>query len=168
MTNHELLIYVGDARNVVTRICNHCSNNVEASALRQRVATHVGYQFLKSRRPKGSTKIQLALPKPRAGEELITNYIRSGVWRFVVCESEVVAADFQWYAIDRLRPLLNLNRRQWKSEWTEHYSVLLQQLISCRTLEYREVRSAPKLPGVYALFHQRMPAAGGLNVAMRS
>ena len=121
-----LTIYIGDARDVVKRIrSNHCSGNIEASALRKHIAIKKGYTLSKTRRHSSSMRIRLNLPDPRIGEQAISNYLRSGIWKFVFCSSYVEAHDFQWYAIGKLRPLLNVTCNIWDRRQDTRYANLL-------------------------------------------
>jgi len=135
-----MVIYVGDARNVINRIAtNHCSGNVEGSAFRRHVAQAMGYKIKTSRRPSGSTKVRIDLPNPREGEDRVSNYIRSGKWKYVICNSYQEAHDFQWYAIEQLAPILNRSYRPWGRNNLQRYQVLLAQLtdfavVSCTQL----------------------------------
>ena len=80
-------IYVGDSGNVVNRILgDHCSGNVEGLELRHLVAEAKGYAFTRSRRSSGSTRVRIDLPDPREGEAHVSTYIRSGRWKYVICD----------------------------------------------------------------------------------
>jgi len=153
-------IYVGDSGDVVRRIqADHCGNNtnIEASSLRERLADHVGYQISKTKRPGGSTRKRLDLPEPRIGEQLISSYVRSGVWKFVICSSAREAKEFQWYAIEQLKPLLNIKCKSWKMENTERYKSLLATLLSSPSLRYAQLDGTYSGPGVYVLYHESQP-----------
>ena len=124
-----MIIYVGDSSNVVNRILtNHCSGNVEGSALRKHIAKEMGYRIKRTRRPSGSMKTRIDLPNPREGETSVSSYIRSGWWKYVICNSNEEAQDFQWYAIEHLQPLLNVNRKRWERDNVSRYQMLLEEL----------------------------------------
>jgi hypothetical protein len=90
-----MIIYVGDAGDIIKRIkTNHCSGNVEGSALRSHVAEAIGYKIKSTKRSTGSTRYRIELPDPREGEKHVSDYIRSGEWRYVVCNSYAEAKDF--------------------------------------------------------------------------
>ena len=94
---HMKTLYVGDARDIVARICtNHGAGNVEASALRCYVAQAMGLGFTRTRRPSGSTRLRIKLADPRMGERAISAFIRSGWWRLALCESYEEARALQW------------------------------------------------------------------------
>lgn len=144
--------YVGDGAKMSKRIkSNHCSGNVEGSALRQHVAQAMGYAFKKTRR-RSSTKIRIDLPNPRSGEVIVSTYIRAGKWQFVECASYAEAHDFQWYVIDRIAPSLNRNVQQWNHAKTARYEALFEQLINCQPIPFNNLTQVPEAPGVY-LFH---------------
>jgi len=153
-------IYVGDAGDVVKRILtNHCSlsSNVEASALRIAVAESMGYRLRRTRRPSGSTKVRIDLPNPREGENMVSAYIRSGEWKYVICESYDEAHDFQWCVIDQLKPILNKKVQSWDIQKNLRYQSLVKQLLLSNPLSYTELSKEHSGPGVYVLFHGLTP-----------
>jgi len=151
-----MIIYVGDAGGVIKRIrTNHCSGNVEASALRRHVAKAKGYRIKSTRRTSGSIKARIDLPNPRTGEVDVSDYIRSGEWRYVICNSYAEANDFQWYVIDQLKPLLNKNCKPWNRENLQRYQALLAQLTNSPALNWDQLHGMQSGPGVYVLYHQR-------------
>ncbi|MEM2960956.1 MAG: hypothetical protein QXU67_05065 [Candidatus Bathyarchaeia archaeon] len=156
------VIYVGDSNDVVSRILiNHCSGNVEGSALRKAVAEAMGYGLRSAKRPSGSIKVRIDLPNSKEGEAKVSGYIRSGTWKYIICQSLEEAQDFQWYVIDQLRPLLNRNRRPWDNKDSQRYRSIIEQLkhsseISCYDL--RKGQAVAKTgPGVYVLYHDLTP-----------
>ena len=153
-----MIIYVGDSKDVIKRIrTNHCRGNVEASALRKYVAEALGYRIKITKRPSGSRRVRIDLPDPRRGEKDVSDYIRSGKWRYVLCISSVEAEDFQWYVIDQLNPLLNRERKPWNHGNLQKYHSLLVQLKSSSALNYKQLSYMKSGPGVYVLHHQRKP-----------
>ena len=155
-----MIIYVGDSRkNIIERISmNHCSGNVEASTLRRHIAKGMGFDIKTSKRPSGSTKVRIDLPNPRDGEERVSDYVRSGWWKFIISESAEEAQDFQWYAIDKLNPILNVNRQNWKIENASRYGALLKKLVESETLRCNQIRGRPTGAGVYVFYHDRLPS----------
>jgi len=153
-------IYVGDACDVVRRILtNHCSGNVEGSAFRKYVAEAMGFKIKKEKRPSGSTRVRIDLPDPKQGEAKVTQYIRSGKWKIVFCDSYNEAHDFQWYVIDRLNPVLNREREVWNRTKKERYEKLFAQLENSEYKSCVEIRkTTPVGPGVYAFFHTQLPS----------
>ena len=153
------VIYVGDSKDVLKRIkTDHCRGNVEASALRRHIAEALGYRLRHQKRPSGSTRTRIDLPDPKQGEKRVSNYIQTGRWRVILCPTYETAKDFQWYAIEKLNPLLNRDRKTYQENRTAMYQQLLQELIEspllgCTSID-PETRSGP---GVYALYHQSMP-----------
>jgi hypothetical protein len=123
------VIYVGDSKNVVNRIrTNHCSGNVESSAMRLHIAEAKRYTFKRSRRTSGAMRVRINLPNPSEGEADVSRYIRSGWWKYVICDSDDEARDFQWYAINHFRPILNKDGRSWGKEYVSRYEKLLRPL----------------------------------------
>ena len=55
--------------------------------------------------------MRIDLPEPREGEKDITTFIEEGKWTLVICNSSEESRDFQWYAIEKLNPLFNRERR---------------------------------------------------------
>jgi len=154
----KLIVYVGDSRDVVKRILtNHCSGNVEASALRRYIAEAKGYKIKSTKRSSGSTKVRIDLPSPRTGEMNVSNYIRSGNWRYVLCDSYSEANDFQWYAIEKLNPFLNRDRKPWDHGKIMRYQTLLSRLTNSMGLNCDELKGIQSGPGVYVLYHQQRP-----------
>lgn len=150
-----LIVYVGDSGNVSKRIRrNHCGGNVEASALRRHVAERKGFPIKKTRRPSGSRRVRLDLPDPKAGEEEISAYLRSGMWKLVICDSPEEARDFQWYVIEALNPLLNVDRQPWNTDRGARYQSLLAELTGFPCRSYRDLETESG-PGVYVFYHER-------------
>ena len=126
---------MSDAKDVIKRIqTNHCSGNVEASAFRRHVAEASDYRIKSTRRISGSTRVRIDLPDPRTGEMDISDYVHSGVWRYVICGSYDEAHDFQWFTIDQLKPLLNKNRKPWNRANLQRYQALLHKLTTSSSL----------------------------------
>ncbi len=153
-----LPIYIGDSRNLAKRIFyNHCKGNVEASALRKYIAIEMNFQFRIERRKSGSRRIRVR--SPVNGEEIISHYIESGSWKYVVCRTYDEANDFQWYAIDIIKPLLNRRSREWRRDKTGHYNFLLEKLISQESIKCNAGDNLRRLykPGVYLFLHSVTP-----------
>jgi len=152
------VVYVGDAGNLRARLRQHCGGNVEASALRKHVARAMGLGLRREPRANGrSVRVRIDLPDPAEGEGRVSAYLCGGIWRVVVCASAEEARDFQWFAIDRLDPALNRERRAWASGSEARYEEGVDRLRSgearaCGAVDW------PTAPGVYALWHERPPA----------
>lgn len=154
-----LCIYIGDASNVVNRILtNHCSGNVEGSALRKAVAEAMGYHITRTRRQSGSTRIRIDLPNPREGESRVSEYIRSGNWRYIICLSYNEAHDFQYYMIDQLKPLLNRKCEAWNTGNLKRYEDLFNQLEKSSLLNYSQLRGRKSGHGAYVLYYEQKPS----------
>lgn len=157
-----MIIYVGDSKNLIPRIrTNHCSGNVEGSALRRHVAKEKGYRIKSTKRASGKKRVRIDLPNPLEGEKDVSNYIRSGKWKYVICNSDAEAKDFQWYAIEQLEPLLNKDRRQWDHNKLQRYKELVVKLTESKALDCGQLRKKQSGPGVYILYHQRKPKRVG-------
>lgn len=153
-----MIIYVGDSRDVIKRIrTNHCGGNVEASAFRRHVAEAKGYEIKSTKRSSGSTRVRIALPDPKVGEENVSDYIHSGKWRYVICNSYVEANNFQWYAIDQLKPILNKYCKLWNHGNLQRYQILLNQLIDSYLLSCDQLYGIQSGSGVYIFYHQQRP-----------
>jgi len=153
-----IVIYAGDAGDVVKRIrSNHCGGNIEASALRKHIAENKGYPIKKTRRSSGSYRVRLDLPDPKAGEQDISAYLRTGLWKFVICDSHGEAQDFQWYVIDVLKPLLNVHHKTWNRENLARYQALLAELTSAPGMSCEQLRNTASSSGVYVFFHEAAP-----------
>jgi len=150
----ERVIYVGDAKDVIKRILtNHCRGNVEGSAFRKHVAESMGYKIKTTYRSSGSKKVRIDHPNPSEAEKKITAYIRSGKWKYVICDSYEETHDFQWYVIERLKPLLNKDCKAWNSKNFQRYQILLNQLESSKALDCEQLKNALSGPGVYVFYH---------------
>jgi len=136
---------------------NHCGGNVEASALRRHLAEAKGYTIKSTKRTSGSTRVRIDLPEPKTGEMDVSDYIRSGEWRYVICDSYTEAHEFQWYAIAQLRPLLNRDRKPWNIGNLQRYQFLLAKLTSSSPVTCDQLRDLRSGLGVYVLYHQRRP-----------
>lgn len=145
-------IYIGDGNNIQNRILNqHCKGNVEGSALRQHVATEMGYELARQRRPSGSIKIRIDLPVPSIGEINVSTYIQSGLWQYAICNGAQEAKNFQWYAIEQLMPILNVNQGNWDINNLTRYQQLLLQLQNCHLTSFAQLVTIPQIYSVYLL-----------------
>lgn len=152
------VIYVGDSKDVLNRIrTNHCNGNVEGSALRRYVAETMGYIIKREKRPGGSIRIRIALPDYNQGEIKVSNYIRNGRWRTILFDDYQMANDFQWYAIEKLRPLLNRKRKNYNQNMLSLYKRLLLQLKDSPLIECSNLHTVKSGPGVYVLYHLSAP-----------
>lgn len=154
-----MIVYTGDASNITNRVRkNHCGGNVEGSALRQHVANAIGYQLSREKRlTSKSVRIRVDLPDPKVGEKAISQYIKSGYWRFVICDSEIEAQDFQWYVIETIKPIFNINQGTWKRQNIVRYEALFQQLIKSEEILFNQINNRPTGPGVYIFYHINLP-----------
>lgn len=151
-------LYVGDGKKIRTRVRRqHCSGNVEGSALRSHVAEQMGCKLCITIRPSGTRRKRLDLPEPSTGERHISEFIRSGQWQYVGCDSYDEAHDFQWYVIEALNPCLNAERSTWKAANSERYAELLKRLSEMPPLGFGQLCSLPEGPGVYVLYHDQLP-----------
>lgn len=153
-------IYIGDGSKIGTRITKqHCGGNVEGSSLRKLVARAMGYTFTQQRRSKGSLRVRIDLPSPLIGEKQITNYLRIGKWKFVICPPGIEAKDFQFYAIQNINPppILNINQGTWKENRLEVYQGMLNELLNCQAHNYAQTVNIPDEPGVYLFIHDNQP-----------
>ncbi|UCH37177.1 MAG: hypothetical protein JSV76_05705 [Candidatus Bathyarchaeota archaeon] len=156
--HHMHIIYVGDSRNVYKRIRNnHCSGNVEASALRRYVAEALGFQIRRERRPIGSTRVRIDLPNPRQGEQAVTDYIRQGKWQILLLDHYDLAHDFQWYVIEKLNPFLNRECKNFQTQKSELYGNLIERLTKSSFINYRSLTKTSSKPGIYVLYHEQKP-----------
>lgn len=152
------IIYIGDANNLLKRIkSNHSSGNVEGSALRQHIAEAMGYKLKSTKRPSGSTRIRIDSQEPRQGEKKVSDYIRSGKWRIIILGNYKTANDFQWFAIDKLRPFLNRTRKDYNQTNITLYTSHLQNLTNSSLLDYEDVSNIKSEPGVYIFYHSSIP-----------
>jgi hypothetical protein len=153
-------IYVGDGSKIGERVKNnHCTGNVEGSSLRKHIASNLGFGITKEKRPSGTTKVRLNIPNPKEGENKISNYLQSGEWKYLICETAEIAKDFQFYVIQNLfpQPLLNVNMGSWNPNNENMYLAMLQELQNCISLNYQETVNIPLLPGVYLFIHKNQP-----------
>jgi hypothetical protein len=97
------------------------------------------------------------LPDPKAGEQDISDYLRNGVWKFVICDSLRESRDFQWYVIDVLKPLLNVLHKTWNRENLVRYKALLAELMSAPGKNCEQLKNTASGSGVYMLFHEAAP-----------
>lgn len=89
---------------------------------------------------------------------MVTDYIRSGKWKFLICDSVEESKDFQWYVIDKLKLKLNRRRKLWKKINEEKYKGILRTLDSSQTYLFEELRNSKTGPGVYVYYHTNEPS----------
>ncbi|MBD2113828.1 hypothetical protein H6F59_18555 [Nodosilinea sp. FACHB-141] len=153
-----MLIYIGDGRDVIKRIRkSHLTGNVEASSLRKHLAVKMGFGISVSKRLSGSQRIRIALPEPKEGEHSISEYLANGWWQYVICDSYEEANAFQWYAIEKLKPQLNKDRRSWDVSQLSKFEILLNKLQNSQCYRFDELVSLSSGAGVYAFHHHQCP-----------
>lgn len=153
-----LCLYVGDAKDIVKRILtNHCTGNVEGSAFRKAVAEAIGYNLTYTKRKSKTTRVRIDLPNPREGEKKVSEYIWSGYWRYVICQSYDEAYDFQWYLIDQLNPLLNKKCNSWNEIKLQRYEDLLIMLNASPLLNRSQLKGKLSGHGIYVFYHEQTP-----------
>ena len=168
MKEYRHVIFVGDSRNVVRRMKkNHSSkSNVEASALRRFIAEDRGLKLkITKRLTSNSKRIRIDLPDPSSAEGEITSYVRSGKWKYVLCDTydeanTFQAHDFQWFVIEQLKPLLNRASKPWKQKnFEERYRKGLQELVTKPLMNFEQLSYRKKSgPGVYVFYHDFKPS----------
>ena len=152
------IIYIGDANNLLKRIkSNHCSGNVEGSALRQHIAEAMGYNLKRTKRPSRTMRIRINSKEPRQAEKRVTSFIRNGKWRIITLSNYETAYDFQWFAIDKLRPLLNRKSKDYIQTNVALYTSFLKSLKNSSLLDYENVINIEPKPGVYIFYHTLNP-----------
>jgi hypothetical protein len=146
--------YIGDSKSIRRRLTSeHCRGNINGSALRRHVATALGYQLSRVRRDSGKLKWKVDTENPRLAEQIISQYIRSGVWKHVVCQNADEAKDFQYYAIQSVNPLLNIDHGHWDGAQFQRYQQLLTELLASDEVTFQNLNTLPRSPGVYLLKH---------------
>jgi hypothetical protein len=153
-------IYIGDGSKIKSRIRNqHCGGNVEGSSLRKHIALNMGFQLTYIQRKSGNRRVRLDLPNPLIGEQRITGYMRSGLWKFVICPPDINARDFQFYAIQNINqtPILNVNPGKWDASFLNSYQGLLNQLVNCPAQNFVQTENIPNESGVYLFIHDKRP-----------
>lgn len=154
-----MIIYVGDSKHVAKRIArDHCSGNVEGSALRRHVARNLGFEIIREKRTSGTSKYRINSIDPKEDERIVSEYIRQGLWQVICLNDAVDVRDFQHYVIEKLNPLLNIEARKWNKHKSAEYSNLLEKLIASNASTWKEIRDqGDNYPGVYILHHDNMP-----------
>ena len=149
-----MIIYVGDACDVVSRITtNHCGGNIEGSKMRESIAEAIGFGISKTRRASRTMKKRINLPDPAVGERAVSDYVASGRWQFVLCNSKEEAKAFQWFAIESLNPALNRERQPWNREQSTRFEILFAQLQQSPLYAKTQLRPLASGPGVYGFHH---------------
>ena len=141
-----MLQYIGDSSKIKNRVRQHCIGNVESSALRKTIA--------EEKRPSGSRKKTV---KPLSAEKLISDYIQSGNWKVISCQTVEEARDFQWYGIDKMRPPLNKYMQFWGLNNESTYQALLNEMLDSEFIEFASTPNITREPGVYSLWHEHSP-----------
>jgi hypothetical protein len=99
------------------------------------------------------------------GEKDVSKYLKSGRWRYLVCDSEDEAHDFQWYVIDQLKPPLNIMREPWNQNRAGKYRLLLDKLLESPMVVADQLDSKETGPGVYVFYHQNMPSHSNVSIS---
>ncbi len=139
-----MVIYVGYAGNIINRILNnHCTGNVDVQMLRLHVARRITGRNVPRNNP------------PVINE--VNNYIGSGKWKYIICNSGDEPRDFAWYAIGQLDPLLNAQHPQWNEENNDRYEELLNMLENSEEFTCESISGKPTGPGVCVFYHENEP-----------
>jgi hypothetical protein len=111
----------------------------------------MGFQLVKEQRENGTWRTRIGFPNPNDGEDRITNYVRTGKWKFIICPRGISAKDFQFYAIQHIFPipLLYIKQGVWDVSMLNTYQILLNQLEDCIALNYNQTTIIPNESGVY-------------------
>jgi hypothetical protein len=117
----------------------------------------MGFALTRPPRASGSTRIRITPPDERAGELAVTAYVRSGYWKYVLCDSYAEASDFQWFTIERLAPLTNRQRATWLPVHGQRYEGLLLELDGRSFVDWSTLDGLESRPGVYVLYHDKAP-----------
>jgi citrate lyase beta subunit len=125
--------------------------------MRLHIAEAKRYTFKRSRRTSGAMRVRINLPNPSEGEADVSRYIRSGWWKYVICDSDDEARDFQWYAINHFRPILNKDGRSWGKEYVSRYEKLVRTLEGAEALNCDQLKGRQSGPGVYVFLHEYRP-----------
>ena len=151
------VIYIGESNNVKRRIINnHCFGNVDISALRRNIAKEFGYEIQKEKNSKGESVYFLI----KSNYELeITKYIISGFWKIIILDKKEIAKDFQYFLINKLKPLLNKEKKNYDINKKDYYESLLKELEKQRCLSCDDVLNHKNLckPGIYVFCHHILP-----------
>ena len=150
-----VLQYIGDSKRIKSRVRQHCTGNVESSALRKTIAEKMGFEIHTTKRPSGSRKTSV---HPLSAEKLISEYIQSGTWKIIPCRTVEEAKDFQWYGIDKKRPPLNKYMQFWDENNESRYQILLDELLDSDFIEFESTLDISTEPGVYSLWHENTPS----------
>lgn len=144
------LIYIGDSGRVAGRAgSDHCGGNVEGSAFRRHTAQAMNFSVERL----GGYQIT----HPENGEDIVSAYIRSGCWHCLPCSDADEAEGFQFYLIQRLTPLLNVDHGDWLRGNEAHYQDLYNQWIHAPCLKCADQNRMPTGPGIYAFYHAHTP-----------
>lgn len=147
-------VYIGDSSNIRRRLTSeHCGGNINGSALRRHVATKLGYELYQVRRKSGTLKWVLNTENSRLAEQIISQYIRGGAWKHVVCQNAVEAKNFQYYAIQSVNPFLNVDHGHWDEAQIQRYQELLIELLASDEITFHNLNTLPRSSGVYLLKH---------------
>ena len=149
-----MLRYAGDSKSIKNRVRQHCTGNVESSALRKTIAIQMGFEIVSKKRKSGSRKYSIS---QHNGEEFVSQYLQSGLWKTCVCQSADEARNFQWYVIDKTRPNLNKYMQFWDTNSEEKYEIYLEDLLAEDGIEFQNISALDKSPGVYSLWHNMSP-----------
>ena len=146
-------MYIGDSISVSKRIRkNHCAGSVKTSAFRRSIAAKMGFPITTepttSKKGKIYSKIYINLPNRLEAEQQISTYVTGGRWKFIRCISKEEAQDFQYYAIEKINPVLNRDRHGWNHERERQYAELLSALLNCPWCIHTDERIYDG-PGVY-------------------
>lgn len=138
------VIYVGYSGNIYNRILNqHCSGNVRGSILRMHAARRIADRA--------------GIADPHDVENEVSDYIRDGKWKYVICRSPGEARDFKRYVICQYNPPLNVHRGPWNARNNTRYRRLLRRLESSAGFTCGSIGSKWTALGVCVFYHKSEP-----------
>lgn len=155
-----MIRYIGDSNDVRKRINGkHSTGNVKVSALREIIAGRFGFKVIQDKVHSKYTKKFIQETKEltrKQSEKKISEYIQSGMWKFVACSSKEEATQFQYYAIKSLSPKFNRHTPEPIVRDLKRFEFLLENLLSCEWQDRRS-NNIPITFGVYIFGHVHLP-----------
>ncbi len=146
------VVYVGESGRVKYRILNnHCFGNVDVSALRRSIAKYV-FKY-EVRKEKCNNKNAKFLINPLYELE-ITKYVLSGFWKVIFIDDRKEAKDFQYFLINKLKPLLNRMGGIYDTSNEKIYKKWFESLENAPLLSYKEILELECGTGVYVFYHE--------------
>lgn len=151
-------IYVAETNNLSARLTLHFNGSVNSSPLRELIALRMGFDIVKRMEGVGHRIIK-KIESSRYGdaEQLISEYIQSGFWKFTLFSSLEESKDFFWYACEKLKPAFITHIQSWDLKERDLYKHWFERLENSEKIDYQNLSKLTTKSAICTYFNELLP-----------